>query len=101
LRDRATARAARDEGVLVVDTPDDEQYERAIVASDCVLCLRAGSVGETNGPLLDALGAGRAVLATPTGSIPEVAGDAVAYCDETDEGIRHGLARLRDEGVRR
>ena len=72
--------------------PSDADYERAIVASDCVLCLRAGSVGETNGPLLDALGAGRAVLATATGSIPEVAGDAVLYatgrprCDPVGAG---------------
>ena len=43
--------------------PDDLDYGRAIVAADCVLCLRSGSVGETNGPLLDALGAGRAVIA--------------------------------------
>ena len=78
--------------------PSDADYERAIVASDCVLCLRAGSVGETNGPLLDALGAGRAVLATATGSIPEVAGDAALYCDGTPDGIRVRARRpLRPE----
>ena len=79
--------------------PDDADYERAIVAADCVLCLRSGSVGETNGPLLDALGAGRAVLATKTGSIPEVAGDAVDYCDGTEAGICAGLTALADPGV--
>src|SRR5262249_25470684 len=72
VRDRAAVSAARARGVIVLDDPPGPDYERAIVAADCVLCLRSGSVGETNGPLLDALGAERAVLATPTGSIPEV-----------------------------
>ena len=60
----------------------------------------AGSVGETNGPLLDALGAGRAVLATATGSIPEVAGDAALYCDGTPDAIQFGLAALSDSSAR-
>jgi D-inositol-3-phosphate glycosyltransferase len=98
--DRGAARAARAQGALVLPSPDDADYERAIVAADCVLCLRSGSVGETNGPLLDALGAGRAVLATKTGSIPEVAGDAVGYCDGTVNGIRAGLVALSDPGTR-
>jgi glycosyltransferase involved in cell wall biosynthesis len=38
-----------------------------------VLVLRCRSVGESNGPLLDAIGAGRAVVASAVGSIPEVA----------------------------
>jgi glycosyltransferase involved in cell wall biosynthesis len=100
LVDRGVAQAARVQGALVLADPDDADYERAIVASDCVLCLRSGSVGETNGPLLDALGAGRAVLATETGSIPEVAGDAVRYCDGTERAIRTGLADLSDPGAR-
>ena len=98
--DAAAVRSARSLGALVLPDPDDAAYERAIVASDCVLCLRAGSVGETNGPLLDALGAGRAVLATPTGSIPEVAGEAAAYCDGTESEIRRALEGLTSEGVR-
>lgn len=98
--DRGAAQAARAQGALVLSGPDDADYERAIVASDCVLCLRSGSVGETNMPLLDALGAGRAVLATATGSIPEVAGEAVRYCNGTEHGIRAGLADLSDPGAR-
>jgi hypothetical protein len=100
LRDRSTVRAAEADGVLVVDTPNDREYDDAIVASDCVLCLRSGSVGETNGPLLDAIGAGRAVLATQTGSIPEVGADAVLYCDGTVDGIRMSLAQLSDQSTR-
>jgi glycosyltransferase involved in cell wall biosynthesis len=100
LADRWRGEIARTDGVLVLDTPDDIDYQRAIVASDCVLCLRAGSVGETNGPLLDALGAGRAVLATATGSIREVAGGAACYCDGTEAGIRAGLTALADESAR-
>ncbi len=100
LGDRDVARAARAEGAFVLADPNDADYERAVVASDCVLCLRAGSVGETNAPLLDALGAGRAVLATATGSIPEVAGDSVLYCDGTPGGIRSGLGTLCDPSSR-
>jgi glycosyltransferase involved in cell wall biosynthesis len=86
--------------VLVVSGPSDPAYEQAIVAADCVLCLRAGSVGETNAPLLEALGAGRAVLATASGSIPEVARDAGLYCEATIDGIRAGLAALDDAATR-
>ena len=87
-------------GALVLEHPDDPTYEAAIVAADVVLCLRSGSVGETNGPLLDALGAGRAVLATPTGSIPEVAGNAARYVQPTAAAIAGGLNALSDEEER-
>jgi glycosyltransferase involved in cell wall biosynthesis len=100
IADGGAARAAHADGALILPDPDDADYERAIVAADCILCLRAGSVGETNGPLLDALGAGRAVLATATGSIPEVAGDAVLYCDGAEPGIRAGLVSLADARAR-
>jgi glycosyltransferase involved in cell wall biosynthesis len=100
LADRSAVREARACGTLILPDPNDRDYERAIVASDCVLCLRSGSVGETNAPLLDALGAGRAVLATATGSIPEAAGDAAHYCDGTERGIRAGLAGLADGDTR-
>jgi glycosyltransferase involved in cell wall biosynthesis len=100
LADRGTAQAAYAHGALVRPDPNDADYERVIVAADCVLCLRSGSVGETNGPLLEALGAGRAVLATPTGTIREVAGDAVRYCDGTERAVRAGLAALSDPSVR-
>jgi glycosyltransferase involved in cell wall biosynthesis len=98
--DRGAAESARAHEALVLPDPDDSDYERAIVAADCVLCLRSGSVGETNGPLLDALGAGRAILATQTGSIPEVAGDAVSYCADTERAIRAGLVALSDPRTR-
>lgn len=94
------AREARAHGALVLPDPSEPAYEQAIVAADCVLCLRSGSVGETNGPLLDALGAGRAVIATATGSIPEVAGAAALYCDGTVASIRAALAALSDPADR-
>jgi glycosyltransferase involved in cell wall biosynthesis len=100
LQDRALARAARTQGALVLANPGDREYEQAIVAADCVLCMRAGSVGETNAPLLEALGAGRAILATETGSIPEVARSASLYCDGTVAGIATGLASLGDPSIR-
>jgi glycosyltransferase involved in cell wall biosynthesis len=100
IRDARAATEARRAGALVLDHPDDRSYEAAIVAADVVLCLRSGSVGETNGPLLDALGAGRPVLATATGSLPEVAADAARYVRPTAAGIAGGLRALADESER-
>jgi glycosyltransferase involved in cell wall biosynthesis len=99
LRDQGLAESAASAGAWLLRDASDEEYERALVAADLVLVLRRESVGETNGPLLDALGAGRATLATCVGSIPEVAGDAVAYCEPSVDGIRAALRGL-DPGVR-
>jgi glycosyltransferase involved in cell wall biosynthesis len=98
--DRNAVSFALGQGALALESPDDADYERAIVASDCVLCLRSGTVGEANGPLLDALGAGRAVLATATGSIPEVAGDAAYFCDGATRSVRAALIDLANENAR-
>jgi glycosyltransferase involved in cell wall biosynthesis len=100
IRDRRAAREARAAGALVIEAPDDVRYEQLIVAADAVLCLRAASVGETNGPLLDALGAGRAVLATPTGSIPETAGEAAHYVGHSAASVADGLRALTDQSER-
>jgi glycosyltransferase involved in cell wall biosynthesis len=98
--DRELVAHARSLGALILASPSGEAYEQAIVAADCVLVLRNASVGETNGPLMDALGAGRAVLATATGSIPELAEAAALYCDPDVRGIRSGLTILCDPGER-
>jgi glycosyltransferase involved in cell wall biosynthesis len=98
--DRRAVRDAGRAGALVVESPDDARYERLIVAADAVLCLRTASVGETNGPLLDALGAGRPVLATPTGSIPETAGEAALYVGSSAAAIADGLRALTDPDER-
>lgn len=100
IADAALARRARALGAAVLADPDDEAYASAIAAADVVLVLRAGSVGESNGPLLDALGAGRAVLATDGGSIAEVAGGAALLCSGEVAAIRAGLERLADAGER-
>lgn len=92
--DERVASRARALGAHVLASPGRPAYEQAIVAADGVLVLRDRSVGETNGPLLDALGAGRAVLATAVGSIPELAGDAALYCGPSAEQIRASLLRL-------
>jgi glycosyltransferase involved in cell wall biosynthesis len=98
--DAPMAKAARAADALVVEDPDDATYEYALLAADVVLVLRAGSVGESNGPLLDGLGAARAVLATATGSIPEVADGAALLCRPDAESIRRGLLALEDPSVR-
>jgi glycosyltransferase involved in cell wall biosynthesis len=99
-RDRGLVRLARESGACVLPSPDYATYQRAFAGADCVLVLRRGSVGETNGPLLDALGAKRAVLATATGSIPEVADGAVELCEPTVRSIRGGLLDLADASRR-
>jgi glycosyltransferase involved in cell wall biosynthesis len=99
-RDAALVRSARANGALVLPHADETTYQHALLAADCVLVLRRGSVGETNGPLLDALGAGRAVLATATGSIPEVAGGAAELCAPETGSVREGLRLLLDDGRR-
>ena len=98
--DRSDKARAHSAGALVVADPSDTDYERSIVGADCVFCLRSGSVGETNMPLLDALGAARAVLATDTGSIREVARDAAVYCTGTEDAIRGALLQLSSADVR-
>ena len=100
LADPGLAREAQMRGALVLPEPDDLTYELAVVAADCVMCLRSDSVGETNGPLLDALGVGRAVIATRTGSIPEIAGSAVQYCEGTVASLQASLSALADSGTR-
>jgi glycosyltransferase involved in cell wall biosynthesis len=100
IRDGRAAAEARRSGAVLIEAPDDPRYEQAIVAADAVLCLRGASVGETNGPLLDALGARRAVLATPIGSIPEIADDAATYVGPSSAEIAEGLRALADGAAR-
>jgi glycosyltransferase involved in cell wall biosynthesis len=53
-------------------------------------------------PVLEAMAAGAAVLTSNVSSLPEVGGDAVAYCDPQDVGsIRAGLADLLGDADRR
>jgi glycosyltransferase involved in cell wall biosynthesis len=66
-----------------------------------VLCVRADTAGESNGPLLDAIGAGRASLVTDVGSGPEVAGDGARVVAPTVGAIRAGIEALLDGDERR
>jgi len=100
IADERLAQAAREAGAVVIADPDDRTYEQALSAADAVLVLRADTVGESNGPLLDALGAGKAVLASLVGSIPEVAGDAALLVPATVAAIRDGLETFEDASVR-
>jgi glycosyltransferase involved in cell wall biosynthesis len=56
------------------------------------------SLGEGFGlPVLEAMASGAAVLTTRILSLPEVGGDAVAYCGTDPGSIRDGLAALLDD----
>ncbi len=98
--DLALAADVERAGALLLRAPDPATYEHAIVAADAVLCLRADTVGESNGPLLDALGAWRPALVTAVGSAPEIAGDAARTVEPTVAAIRAGLTSLLDPGER-
>jgi glycosyltransferase involved in cell wall biosynthesis len=97
--ERLAAEAARAGAVLLRD-PEAESYEQAIVAADAVLCVRADSVGESSGPLLDAIGAGRPSIVTAVGAAPETAGESARVAEPNVEGIRRGIEALLDEGER-
>jgi glycosyltransferase involved in cell wall biosynthesis len=98
--DRSAAREAADLGAIVLESPDDVSYDDAIAAADVVLVLRSGSVGETNGPLLDAFGAGRAVIGTAAGSLPELADGAALLTTPEPAAIRAALETMSDVSVR-
>ena len=60
------------------------------------------SLGEGFGlPVLEAMACGAAVLTTRELSLPEVGGDAVAYCGTAPDAIAEGLAALLDDPDRR
>ena len=60
------------------------------------------SLGEGFGlPVLEAMACGAAVLTTRELSLPEVGGDAVAYCATTDASISDALGSLLDDPARR
>jgi glycosyltransferase involved in cell wall biosynthesis len=99
--DERVAVAARAAGASLLRDPRADAYEHAIVAADVVLCLRDASVGESNGPLLDAIGAGRASLVTGVGSGPEVAASSGRVVAPNVAGIRAGLEAMLDAGERR
>ncbi|WP_017973424.1 glycosyltransferase family 4 protein [Actinopolyspora halophila] len=60
------------------------------------------SIGEGFGlPALEAMACGAPVLTTRRLSLPEVGGDAVAYCGVREHQIAHGLSTLLDDPARR
>ena len=78
----------------------DEQL--ALLYRRCALFVYP-SLGEGFGlPVLEAMAAGAPVLTSDRSSLPEVGGDAAAYCDPTDErAIAAALERLlRDPALR-
>lgn len=66
------------------------------------MVLAYPSIGEGFGlPVLEAMSCGAAVLTTSLLSLPEVGGDAVAYCNPDAHSIGRGLAELIGDPARR
>lgn len=99
--DAELAEFARYVGAYVLPSPGADDYMRAIVAADVVICARSESVGETNGPLLDAIGAGRPSIVTCVGSAPELAGESATIIAPTIKGLRSGIEAMLDPAARR
>jgi len=99
--DRDVVARAEAIGATVIASPCHLRYEQAVAAADLVLVLRLTSVGETNGPLLDAIGHHRAVLASSIGSIPETAGSAARLITSSPLELNAALADLESEPTRR
>ena len=69
--------------------------------SGCVI-LAYPSIAEGFGlPVLEAMSCGAATLTTRLTSLPEVGGDAVAYCDIDPDSIAQALTELLDDPARR
>jgi len=69
--------------------------------SGCVV-LAYPSIAEGFGlPVLEAMSCGAATLTTRLTSLPEVGGDAVAYCDITPDSIAEALTDLMNDPARR
>ena len=69
--------------------------------SGCVI-LAYPSIAEGFGlPVLEAMSCGAATLTTRLTSLPEVGGDAVAYCDIDPDSIASALTELLDDPARR
>ncbi len=92
--------AAAAAGVMMLESPDQSAYISAIIAADVVICVRADSVGESNGPLLDAIGAGHPSIVTAVGSAVEVAGDSAIVVAPTAKGLRQGIMTFLQAGER-
>ncbi len=88
-------------GAILLRNPPPGDYEQAILAADAAICVRGDSVGETNAPLLEAIGAGRPSLVTDVGSAPKVAGASARVVSPSVRGIRAGLSALLDDDERR
>lgn len=121
--DAVTGRSDPPALVLAGQPGWDSQVERALDAvSHRLRVIRAGylpydtlpgflggaelvaypSLGEGFGfPVLEAMACGSCVLTTPRLALPEVGGDAVAYCGVGASEVATGLAELLDDPARR
>ncbi|HWH44522.1 MAG TPA: glycosyltransferase family 1 protein [Thermoleophilaceae bacterium] len=94
------ALASLGESCISLGFVSDEQLA-ALYGACAVFCYP--SLGEGFGlPVLEAMGAGAAVVTSDRSSLPEVGGDAAEYCDpESEASIAEALERLLGDPARR
>ncbi len=97
-----TVTALRTLGERAIQTGFVSDAELSALYRDCAL-FAYPSLGEGFGlPVLEAMAAGAPVLTSDRSSLPEVGGDAAAYCDPTDTAaIATALESLLLDGDRR
>lgn len=90
--DAALAEVATADRVRMIGIVDDDDLSAFLGGA---LCVAYPSEGEGFGlPVLEAMATGAPVLTTTRLALPEVGGDAVAYCEPDADGIAEGLAGL-------
>jgi glycosyltransferase involved in cell wall biosynthesis len=97
-----TVAALRSLGERAIQTGFVPDAQLALLYERCAL-FAYPSLGEGFGlPVLEAMAAGAPVLTSDRSSLPEVGGDAAAYCDPTDvAAIATALEELLRDGERR
>jgi glycosyltransferase involved in cell wall biosynthesis len=79
----------------------DEEFYDYIQLSDAFISYRLDSVGESSGPVLLAIGAGKPVIYSNMGSFPEVVQNGGLECSSKKELKENIIKFCKDESIRK